>query len=1227
MRTNFWSRVIGYFVDSPFVVLILLGILITSGIYVSPFNGEGGWGDPVPVDAIPDIGENQQIVFTTWPGRSPKDIEDQVTYPLTTALLGLSGVKAIRSNSMFGFSSIYVIFDEGADFHWSRSRLLEKLAALPPGILPPGVSPTLGPDATALGQVFWYTLEGRSPEGDVTGGWDLHELRSLQDWTVRYALQSVPGVAEVASIGGYVKEYQVDVDPEALRAHGVSLAQVAKAVSAANAEVGARTVELNQVEYLVRGVGFVRSVEELEAAVVAVRNHTPIRVSNVARVMLGPAERRGALDKAGAQVVGGVVVARYGENPMAVIQRVKAKIDEITPGLPRRTLENGTVSQVRVVPFYDRSSLIEETLDTLSIALWQQILLTIVVVLIMLRHLESSLLISSLLPLAVLGALVAMKITGVDANIMSLAGIAIAIGTMVDMGIVFTENIVARLSAPEAGVSRRDTLVSAAAEVAPAVLTSALTTVVSFLPVFALTAAEGRLFRPLAFTKTYALAAAYILALVVLPVLARAFLRSSSSAPKTPLSRAHTRDWVVLGLGVLCWLWLPWWVGTLIVLAGLVPLLVPWLPARWAAALGWLDTAVAVAIVGWVLTTEWMPLGPQRGLPLNLLFVVSLCGVVLGGFLIFLRNYRRLLGWCLAHKGKFLLLPALLVMFGATTWLGFDRLFAWLPQSVRLWSPVVKVAHALPGFGREFMPPFDEGSFLYMPTTMPHASVGESLELLQQLDAAIATIPEVDTVVGKLGRAESPLDPAPVSMFETVVSYIPEYRTEPDGTRVRQWRDHIRTPNDIWNEITRAADLPGLTGAPVLMPIATRVVMLQSGMRAPMGIKVQGPTLEAIQQVGVELEQILRTLPAIRPDTVFADRVVGKPYLEVVPDRHELGRHGLSVEEVHRVVEMAVGGVPVTRTVEGRERYAVRVRYAREERDNIEALRRVMVPMAGGDSIPLQEVASLRYVRGPQMIKSENTFLTSYVTFDKQPHLSEVEVVQQAEELIDEHIARGDLELPAGVSLRFAGSYENQVRSEKRLAVLVPLALSLVFLLLYLQFRRLSTSLLIYSGVVVSVAGGFLLLWLYNQPWFLNITVLGVDLRDLFGVGTVNMSVAVWVGVIALVGIATDDGVLMSTYLDQAFAKVKVATIKDVRAQALEAGLRRVRPCLMTTATTILALLPVITSRGRGSDVMVPMAIPLLGGMLIELITLFVVPVLYSLLAELRLKREGSGAI
>ncbi|MDD2239051.1 MAG: efflux RND transporter permease subunit [Kiritimatiellae bacterium] len=1222
------------------VALFTLAILAT-GLLVAPFDWQvaGIQRYPVPVDAIPDIGENQQIVFTQWMGRSPQDMEDQISYPLTVSLLGIPGVKSIRSFSMFGFSTIYIIFKEDVEFYWSRTRVLEKLNSLPAGTLPEGVNPALGPDSTALGQIFWYTLEGRDEAGNPTGGWSQEELRSLQDWQVRYGLLAAEGVSEVGSIGGYVKEYQVDVDPDALRAYGVTLEDVFTAVRAANIDVGAKTIEMNRVEYFIRGIGFIKRLEDIENSVVKVSaDHVPILVKQVAHVSEGPAARRGALDKGGAPAVGGVVVARYGDNPLAVITRVKEKIAEIAPALPRKTLADGTVSHVEIVPFYDRTGLIYETLATLSDSIILEILVTIIVVLVMVMHLRSSLLISGMLPLAVLLCFVAMKVFGVQANIVALSGIVIAIGTIVDMGIVICENILRHLNLATPDEPRLETVHRAISEVGSAVFTAVMTTVVSFLPVFTMMGAEGKLFKPLAFTKTFALLASIFIALAILPAAAYTLfggIKGRKGRANSP-SEPPLQDDGSAG--------------------GVAPPMQTASADRaqtvWSRVLAWLKfnrvgpqaaTWLAVLLVGVVLTKAWAPLGPERGFIRNALFILLLVGGLLGFFIIFQHFYARMLRLCLRYKAAFLSVPLVLMVLGSTAWLGFDTLFGFLPDSLRS-----RGAHVFPGFGKEFMPPLDEGSFLWMPTTMTHASMGEALEILSTQDQLIQSVPEVESVVGKLGRADTPLDPAPVSMFETVINYKSQYVSDDTGRRLnfrydrrkdtfvrdesgelipdprgrpfRQWREHIQSPDDIWAAIVQAAKLPGVTSAPKLQPIAARIVMLQSGMRAPMGVKIKGPDLDTIEKVGLQIEHFLKEVPSVEASAVIADRIVGKPYLEIVPDRKALARYGIPIRKFQDVVEVAIGGRQITTTVEGRERYPVRVRYPRELRDSVESMERILVSAATGQQIPLTELADIRYVRGPQMIKSEDTFLIGYVVFDKQPGRAEVDVVEEAQAVLQDKIDSGEFSLPKGVNYTFAGSYENQIRASKTLALILPVALFVIFMLIYFQFKSVTTTAIVFSGIFVAWSGGFLLIWLYGQPWFMDFSLFGVEMRTLFQIHPLNMSVAVWVGFLALFGIASDNGVIQSTYLDQVFREDKPATRQAIHEAVVVAAERRVRPCLMTSATTILALIPVLTSTGRGSDVMVPMAIPSFGGMLVVLISIFVVPVLYAAVQEIRLK-------
>ncbi len=1231
---SLWGVLLGWLLDNRLIVALLSLLLVVAGLSAHPFDSIAESiqevmpfdvpRDRVAVDAIPDIGENQQIVFTTWPGRSPRDIEDQVTYPLTTQLLGLPGVKTVRSSSMFGFSSIYVIFEDDIEFYWARSRILEKLNALPDEILPSDATPVLGPDATALGQVYWYTLEGRDPRtGEVLGGWDLHELRTIQDWTVRYGLQATPGVSEVSSVGGHVLEYQVEVDPRKLEAYGVSLTQVARALREANRDVGARTVEINRVEYIVRGVGQVEDLEDIAQAVVLERDGKPLLIEDLARVGAGPAARRGVLDVGGAEAVGGVVVARYGENPVEVIEALESQIAQIQPGLPSRTMPDGRISQVTIVPFYDRSKVVEQTLGTLSEALIQQILITIIVVMVLLGHLRSSILISVMLPLTVLGTFVLMRLFGVTANVMSLAGIAIAIGTMVDMGIVMVENMVAHHAHASTSTTRLQALRDASAEVAPAITTSVLTTVLSFLPVFGLTAAEGKLFYPLAIAKTFALLVALTLSLCVLPTLAAWLLTPPVKAAETSATwrqrllttlrdSTNIRDFALGGMGIAVMLAGAPFIGIVVLILGIAQPLARTLPAPWHRLPEWGLGVGAVAGVLWLLNEAWLPLGPGEAWAANMACVAGVSLGLLALFWLFLKLYEPLLSRILAHKTLFLMLPLSMILTGVTIWLGVERTWGWLPEPIITSPTAVRLNETFPGLGEEFMPPFDEGQFLYMPSVMPHASLGQASEQLRLMDAAIMQIPEVEVAVGKLGRVDSALDPAPVSMFETVVTYKPEYTMDAQGNRIRQWRDHIQSTEDIWQEIVRATEQPGLTSAPKLMPIQTRIIMLQSGMRAPMGIKVQGPDLESLALAGKSMEEALARIPALRKETIFAEKVVGKPYLEIDIDRAAISRLGLSIDDVQQALTLALSGTSLSQIVDGRERIALRLRYVRDARQDVSALERLLVTSPRGEGIPLGQLAKIKFVKGPQVIKSEDTFLTSYVIFDRMAETPEVEVIEQVREMLAADISAGKLTLPEGVSYSFAGSYQNQVRSAQRLSLLVPLALLLIFIVLYVQFRKATTALMIYTGVGVALSGAFMLCWCYQQPWFLDAELAGHQLRQVFQIAPFNLSVAVWVGMIALIGIATDDGVVMATYIDQQLDEKKPDSVEKVREAILHAGKRRVRPCLMTTATTMLALLPVITSSGRGADVMIPMAIPSIGGMGVELITLFVVPVLYA---------------
>ena len=1245
------NKSIKFLIENKLVAVLMLILFIGWGVVNAPFSWDTGFlpSNPVAVDAIPDIGENQQIVFTKWQGRSPQDIEDQITYPLTTSLLGIPGVKTIRSSSMFGFSSIYIIFEEDIEFYWSRSRILEKLNSLPANLLPDGVNPSLGPDATGLGQIYWYTLEGRDEKGNVTGGWDLQELRSIQDYYVKYGLSSASGVSEVASIGGYVQEYQVDVDPEKMRQYSIGLSDVVKAVKESNQDIGAQTLEINQAEYLVRGLGYVKSVADIENAVVTSENFTSIRIKDIAKVNLGPQTRRGILDKEGAEVVGGVVVARYGANPMEVINNVKDQIAELSTGLPSKVLADGRTSQVTIVPFYDRTELIQETLHTLNEALTLEILITILVIIVMVFNLRASILISGLLPVAVLMVFIAMKLFNVDANIVALSGIAIAIGTMVDVGVILAENMIRhledeKLRFKESGIeyTTNEIVYNATAEVSGAILTAVLTTIISFIPVFTLIGAEGKLFRPLAFTKTMALSAALVIALFLIPPFAAFLFRKTNIRERSK----YILNGLLIILGITAIVY-GYWFGLILIAYGVVALLSvrDIITTKRANLFHIIISCIAIVFL---LAEYWRPLGFDRSILMNLIFVAIICFGLLGVFSIFQRYYDNILRWALQNRLLFLIIPTTVFILGVVI---------------------------MRNTGKEFMPSLNEGSFLLMPTSLPHSGVEENKRVLQQLDMAVATIPEIETVVGKSGRTESALDPAPLSMYENMIQYKSEYMRnesgerqrykmnddglfvlknekfiinpnneisddanyeasqlktnatnedlipDDDGEYYRNWRPEIVSPDDIWNEIVKVTKFPGVTSAPKLQPIETRLVMLQTGMRAPMGIKVKGPDLKTIEAFGLQLEGLLKQAEGVKEQAVFADRIVGKPYLLIDIKREQLARYGISIMDVQEVLQVAVGGMPLTQTVEGRERYGVRVRYPRELRGNPEDLKKIYVPVEKGSPVPLGELVDIRYEQGPQVIKSEDTFLVGYVLFDKLDGFAEVDVVENAQALFKKKIEAGELIVPKGISYKFTGTYENQLRAEKTLSVVVPLALLIIFLILYFQFKSVSTSLMVFSGITIAFAGGFIMIWLYGQDWFFNFNLFGENMRDLFNMKTINLSVAVWVGFIALFGIATDDGVVMATYLTQSFDRENPTDKKGIRQATLEAAGKRIRPCLMTTVTTILALLPILTSTGKGSDIMIPMAIPIFGGMIIDITSYFLLPVLFSWKKEYQLKR------
>ena len=1150
--------IIDWCLNNRFLVLFFTAVTLGVGYYCLK---------NMPVDAIPDIGEKQVIVFADWPGRSPQDVEDQVTYPLTVSLQGTPGVKSIRSMSGFGFSMVFVIFKDEADYYWARSRVLERMSVAT-GRLPQGVVPTLGPDATALGQVFWYTLEAE--------GADLAQLRSLQDWYVRYQLQSVEGVSEVASVGGYVKQYQIDVHPDKLRAQRVTLPEVYEAVRKSNIDVGAKVVENNGYEFFIRGIGFVKSVRDVENIVIRQEGGTPIFVKNVATVQLGPDFRRGALDNAGREAVGAVVLMRYGENPLFVLQRVKDKIKEIEPGL-KITLADGRQVPVRIVPFYDRTDIIYEMMDTLRENLTEELIAVAAVVLIFLLHLRSSLAILPTLPISVAMSFIVMYYLGIDSNIMSLAGIAIAIGDVSDMGIIMTENIYRRLS-EEPDRPHIDVVRDAAKEVGPPIVTAVSNTIISFIPVFALTGAEGKLFKPLAYTKTFAIAASVILALTLVPVLSYYMLKP------TQWSRRRSMIFGTI-FGFLAV------VITHFAIAWGLELSGPW--AGWPTAIG----------VGVMVGAVVYRMGRERLVPIEQ-------NVVSRGIFAF---FRPLLGWVLNHKGAFLAIPVGLVLLGLTIWLGFARVASPLevglkaiglnPTETSAW---LKLQRTFPGIGREFMPPLDEGSLLYMPSLLPSASLSEAQKIIAQQDSAIQEVPEVKSVVGKIGRAESALDPAPISMIETIILLKPEdqWRTVTAG----KGRERRITKQEILQELQTKTTIPGVLPT-WLQPIQTRIVMLQTGFRAMMGVKIFGSDLREIEQIGLQMEQILRKVPGATD--VVADRIIGKPYIEFEIDREAIARYGVNIRDVQDIIEIAIGGENLTTSVEGRERYPIRVRYLRELRERFDDLEHILVPTSTGAQVPIAQVAKIHYNLGPQELKSENGLLVGYVTMNTRDR-DEVSVVEDAEKLLqaekrrsDELIAAGrheeaTLVVPPGYYWKWSGQFENQQRATERLSWLVPLVLFSMFLMIYIGFGRWWLALIVFFGILVSASGGFAMLLFYGS----------------------NLSVAVWVGFIALFGVADDASVVILSFLEDKFKERDPKSVEDIRAMVTEATLKRVRPLLMTTATTVVGLMPIFLFYGRGSDVMQPMAIPSVGGMAVQLITFLVAPCLYCLVKEAQFGRR-----
>jgi len=1042
------KQIIAASIREKFLILLATVLLIVAGIWALK---------NIALDAIPDLSDVQVIVLTEYPGQAPQVVEDQVTYPLTTAMLAVPMAKAVRGYSFFGLSFVYIIFEDGTDMYWARSRVLESLNYVSDR-LPDNVSPTLGPDATGVGWVYEYALV------DKSGRHDLAQLRSIQDWYLRYPLQTVEGVAEVASIGGFVKQYQVEVDPNALLNYNIPLSKVKQAIQRSNMDVGGKLIEMAETEYMVRGLGYIQSLADIKSIAVSVtRDGTPIRLEDIAQVHLGPELRRGLAELNGeGEVAGGVIVMRYGENALTTIDKVKTKLDQLDKGLPEG---------VEIVPVYDRSNLIHRAVNNLKHKLIEESLIVSLICVLFLLHARSAFVAIITLPIGILLAFVVMKWQGINANIMSLGGIAIAIGAMVDGAIVMIENAHKHLEAATKEKQRDltisehwQTIRESAMEVGPALFFSLLIITISFLPVFTLQAQEGRLFSPLAYTKTYSMAAAALLAVTLIPVLMGLFIRGKiMPEDKNPVNRLlHVMHAPLLRLAM-----------------------------RWR----WLTLVLAIIVL-------------------------------------------------------------------AVTISPFNKL------------------------GSEFMPPLDEGDILYMPTTYPGLSITKARELLQQTDKILRTFPEVEQVFGKAGRAETATDPAPLSMFETTIML--KDRSE--------WPDPEKSTRELMQEMDKAIQFPGLSNA-WTMPIKTRIDMLSTGIKTPIGIKISGPDLNALDRLAGEVERPIKQLP----DTLsaFGDKAAGGYYVDIDINREELARYGLHVADVQDVIQTAIGGMNITHTVEGLERYPVNLRYPRDLRDNLGELRRILIATPTGVQIPLAQVATLELKRSAPVIKTENARPNAWVYIDIRTD-DIGGYVKQAKQLIDEK-----LKLPAGYTLSWSGQFEYMQRAAERLQIVIPVTLLLIFLLLYLNFRNMSAPLVVMLSIPFACAGGIWLVYL-----------LGF-----------NLSVAVAVGFIALAGVAAEIGVLVLTFIDQKIAQLRqqkpISEARldkhEIRQAALLGTSGRVRPVVMTAAAITAGLLPIMWDGGTGSDVMQRIAAPMVGGMIsVTVMSLLVLPVVYALVLQFK---------
>ncbi len=1098
------DRLIDFSLRNRFLVLGVTLLVVAAGLYTVRTN---------PVDAIPDLSETQVIVFADWPGRSPQEVEDQVTYPMTVNLQGLAGVKAVRASSAFGFSMVNVIFEDGTDLYFGRQRILERMNLIQ-RLMPKGVTPVLGPDASAVGQVFWYTLEGE--------GRDLGELRALQDWFVRYQLNAVPGVAEVASIGGFVREYQIDLDPNKLTASGVSLRDVMTAVERSNNNVGGKTIEQNGMEYVVRGIGLIRSSSDVGEIAVSASGGVPVYLSSLGTIHLGPAFRRGALEKDGREVVGGVVTMRYGESAPEIIARVKAKIREVRRGLP---------AGVRIVPAYDRSALIGRAVGTLKRSLIEETLLVVLAHILFLMHFRSVLIVSAPLPVAVLIAFILMRVFGITSNIMSLMGIAIAIGVLVDAGIVITENCFRQIEKDGGTRPLIDSVRDAAQQIGRPIFFSMVIIVLAFFPVFSLTGEEGRLFHPLAFTKTFAMIGATFLSVTLVPVLATFLIRGKVRPEQhNPLMRVARRAYE--------------------------------------------------PVLGWALRHPWTTLLGAGGA-----FLLSL--VLVGGAGLLLAPVKLPFVAAAAAEGA-----------GA----GGARRVADRLASGQQWLD----SHVAAGVGREFMPPLDEGTLMFMPVTSNAISLTQAVEIMKQQDAVLRSFPEVASVIGKVGRVESPLDPAPINMYETLV--------ELKGSE--HWRPGL-TRDALIAEMTEKSRMPGVTTI-WQQPIRNRIDMLATGIPTQVGIKIFGPDLAVLESKAREVAAAVREVRGAVD--VYPEQILGTPYLEIEVDRGAVARYGATVGDVEDVIEAAIGGMDLTTTIEGRNRFAVRVRYARELRNDLEAIRRVLVPVrsplgSGGTGgmthVTLAELAAIRLRPGPSMISSENGLLRERIFLNVRG--------RDAGSFVDEarRVAERKVALPAGYYLEWSGQYENQARARDRLLIVVPACLAIIFVLLWLTYRSAREAAHVILAIPFALTGGNLLLWA------LHAAAAHYGWKTEF-----HLSVAVWVGYIALFGTAVQTAVVMVVYLEEALHRKAAAgalTRETIREAAMEGAVLRLRPKLMTVSTVIAGLLPILWSTATGSEVAKPIAAPVLGGMLSSLVhVLIVTPVIWTLIKEWELRRGGT---